>query len=70
MSSNNDLNVAIIKNTYENDTLSFMINDQDLEHMINEANAFFENALREYSYSKISRRNEQYLLNLRSLIQF
>jgi hypothetical protein len=61
--------MTIIEDTYEDDTLSFMIDDQDLEHMINEASAFFENALREYSYSKISRRNEQYLLKLRSLIQ-
>jgi hypothetical protein len=63
MSSIDDINANVIVDTYEDATLNSIAMNENLEHMINETNAFFDNSLRENNFAIVTfTRDESYFV--------
>ncbi len=63
MSSIDDINASVIVNTYEDAILNSIAMNENLEHMINETNAFFDNSLRENNFAIVTfTRDESYFV--------
>jgi molybdopterin-guanine dinucleotide biosynthesis protein A len=63
MSSIDDINASVIVDIYEDATLNSIAMNENLEHMINETNAFFDNFLRENNFAIVTfTRDESYFV--------
>jgi hypothetical protein len=63
MSSIDDINASVIVDTYEDVTLNSIAINENLEYMINETNAFFDNSLRENNFAIVTfTRDESYFV--------